>query len=56
MRDSTGIITAKLLAEKGNPKADVVHGPGRVSSLALLEPERHAASRTEPLKGYDASS
>jgi iron(III) transport system substrate-binding protein len=26
VRDSTGIITAKLLAEKANPKADVVMG------------------------------
>ena len=26
VRDSTGVITAKLLAEKGNPQADVVMG------------------------------
>ena len=26
VRDSTGIITAKLLAEKSNPKADVIMG------------------------------
>ena len=26
VRDSTGIVTAKLLAEKNNPKADVVWG------------------------------
>src|SRR5687767_6376862 len=26
VRDSTGVITAKLLAEKANPKADVVMG------------------------------
>ena len=29
VRDSTGIVTAKLLAEKANPKADVVMGSGR---------------------------
>jgi len=35
VRDSTGIITAKLLAEKANPQADVVMGVA-ASSLALL--------------------
>jgi len=38
VRDSTGIITAKLLAEKANPKADVVMGVA-ASSLALLDAE-----------------
>ena len=38
VRDSTGIITAKLLAEKANPQADVVLGVA-ASSLALLEQE-----------------
>jgi iron(III) transport system substrate-binding protein len=38
VRDSTGIITAKLLAEKANPKADVVMGVA-ASSLALLDIE-----------------
>ncbi len=38
VRDSTGIITAKLLAEKSNPKADVVMGVA-ASSLALLDIE-----------------
>ena len=28
VRDSTGVITAKLLAEKANPQADVVFGSG----------------------------
>ena len=36
VRDSTGVITAKLLAEKGNPQADVVMGVA-ASSLALLD-------------------
>ncbi len=35
VRDSTGIITAKLLAEKANPRADVVWGLA-VTSLKLL--------------------
>ena len=35
VRDSTGVITAKLLAEKANPLADVVMGVA-ASSLALL--------------------
>ena len=38
VRDSTGIVTAKLLAEKANPQADVVAGLA-ATSLALLEQE-----------------
>jgi iron(III) transport system substrate-binding protein len=38
VRDSTGIITAKLLAEKSNPRADVVMGLA-ATSLALLDQE-----------------
>ena len=38
VRDSTGIITAKLLAEKANPQADVVMGVA-VTSLMLLQHE-----------------
>jgi iron(III) transport system substrate-binding protein len=36
VRDSTGVITAKLLAEKANPQADVIFGVA-ASSLALLD-------------------
>ncbi len=36
VRDSTGVITAKLLAEKANPQADVVMGVA-ASSLALMD-------------------
>jgi iron(III) transport system substrate-binding protein len=36
VRDSTGVITAKLLAEKSNPQADAVMGVA-ASSLALLK-------------------
>ena len=38
VRDSTGIITAKLLAEKANPKADVIMGVA-ATSLAIFEKE-----------------
>ena len=36
VRDSTGVITAKLLAEKANPQADVVMGVA-ATSLALMD-------------------
>lgn len=38
VRDSTGIMTAKLLAEKNNPQAEVVWGLAG-SSMALLKEE-----------------
>ena len=37
VRDSTGIITAKLLAEKDNPKADIVWGLAATSLMLLAE-------------------
>ena len=45
VRDSTGVITAKLLAEKANPQADVVMGVA-ATSLAVFDGGRHAACRT----------
>jgi iron(III) transport system substrate-binding protein len=47
VRDSTGIITAKLLAEKNNPKADVIWGLAATSLLLMkgedmLEPYKPA--------------
>lgn len=36
VRDSTGVITAKLLAEKANPQADVIMGVA-ATSLALFD-------------------
>jgi iron(III) transport system substrate-binding protein len=36
VRDSTGVITARLLAEKDNPRADVIWGLG-ASSVALFD-------------------
>jgi iron(III) transport system substrate-binding protein len=38
VRDSTGVITAKLLAEKANPQADVIWGVA-ATSLLVLKPE-----------------
>jgi len=38
VRDSTGVVTAKLLAEKNNPQADVVWGLA-ATSLLLLKAE-----------------
>ena len=38
VRDSTGVVTAKLLAEKANPQADVVMGLA-ATSLMLLDKE-----------------
>src|SRR5438876_9484604 len=35
VRDSTGVITAKLLAEKANPQADVVMGLAATSLVVL---------------------
>ncbi len=35
VRDSTGIVTAKLLAEKNNPKADIVWGLAGTSLMLL---------------------
>jgi iron(III) transport system substrate-binding protein len=49
VRDSTGVITAKLLAEKANPQADVVMGVA-ASSLSILDQEKMLADY-EP-KGF----
>src|SRR5437867_6646742 len=38
VRDSTGVITTKLLAEKANPKADVVWGLA-ATSMAIFDAE-----------------
>ena len=38
VRDSTGIITAKLLAEKNNPQADLIWGLA-ATSLLLMKSE-----------------
>lgn len=38
VRDSTGVVTAKLLAEKANPKADVIMGVA-ATSMAIFDAE-----------------
>ena len=53
VRDSTGIVTAKLLAEKSNPQADVVWGLA-ATSLMLLKNEDMLQSYKP--QGYDAIS
>ena len=55
VRDSTGIVTAKLLAEKENPKADVIWGLAATSLLLMksegmlhpYKPEGRRAARFE---------
>lgn len=53
VRDSTGIITARLLAEKGNPRADVIWGVA-ASSIVLFDQqgmiEPYAPKGVEALK------
>jgi iron(III) transport system substrate-binding protein len=51
VRDSTGVITAKLLAEKTNPQADVVMGLAATSLLVL---EQEAMLNPYSPKGVDA--
>ena len=41
MRDSTGVMTAKLIAEKDNPRADVIWGLA-ASSIGLMGTHGHA--------------
>ncbi len=45
MRDSTGVVTAKLLAEKANPQADVVFGVA-ASSMEIFKAEGMLAPYT----------
>ena len=47
VRDSTGIITAKLLAEKANPKADVIMGVA-ATSMAIVDKEGMLAPYAPP--------
>src|SRR5437763_14774580 len=50
VRDSTGVITARFLAEKDNPRADVVFGLA-VTSLILFE--KQGLLETYEPKGAD---
>lgn len=45
IRDSSGIVTSRLLAEKNNPKADVIWGLG-VESLIMFDEENMLAGYT----------
>lgn len=61
VRDSTGVMTAKLLAEKDNPQADVVWGLAATSLLLLksqgmLEPYAPAGVEKLDPKFVDAST
>jgi len=61
VRDSTGIITAKLLAEKNNPQADVIWGLAATSLLLLksegmLEPYAPAGVDKLDKKFVDSST
>ncbi len=43
MRDSTGVVAAKLMAEKDNPHADIIWGlaasnVGLMASMGMLDP------------------
>jgi iron(III) transport system substrate-binding protein len=54
VRDSTGVITARFLAEKDNPRADVIWGLGASSvalfdSMGLLQP--YTPQGADKLKG-----
>jgi iron(III) transport system substrate-binding protein len=58
VRDSTGVITAKLLAEKANPQADVWWGaPAEIfdagAEAGLLEPYRPTWAEYLPSEGRD---
>ncbi|PIE16838.1 MAG: putative 2-aminoethylphosphonate ABC transporter substrate-binding protein [Rhodobacterales bacterium] len=61
VRDSTGIITAKLLAEKDNPQADVIWGLAGTSLLLfktedMLEPYKPAGVDKLNQKFVDSSN
>jgi len=55
VRDSTGVMTAKLIAEKDNPRADVVWGLaasslGLMASMGMIEPYTPAgADKLKPI-------
>lgn len=61
VRDSTGVMTAKLLAEKNNPQADVVWGVAATSLLLLksegmLEPYQPKGVEALDTKFVDADT
>lgn len=61
VRDSTGIVTAKLLAEKENPQADVIWGLAATSAMLLkqegmLEPYQPAGVEKLDAKFVDKAT
>jgi iron(III) transport system substrate-binding protein len=51
VRDSTGVVTARIIAEKDNPRADVIWGLGASSialfdSMGMLQPYTPAGAET----------
>lgn len=50
VRDSTGVITAKLLAERKNPQADVVMGLALTSLLVMEKNDMLAAYRPQGIE------
>jgi len=61
VRDSTGVVAAKLMAEKDNPRADIIWGlaasnVGLMASLGMLEPYTPAgATALKPMFGSGKS-
>ncbi len=53
VRDSTGIVTAKLLAEKENPQADVIWGLAATSLLLMKGEGMLEAYTPKGLEGLD---
>ena len=53
VRDSTGVITARLLAEKNNPQADVIWGLAATSLLVLEEEGMLARYSPEGVENLD---
>src|SRR5258705_2947651 len=55
VRDSTGVMTAKLIAEKDNPRADVIWGlaassVGLMGSMGMIQPYTPGnASQLKPI-------
>ena len=61
VRDSTGIVTAKLMAEKDNPQADIVWGLAATSLLlmksqGMLEPYKPKGLENLDSKFYDGDA
>ena len=54
VRDSTGIVTAKLLAEKENPRADVIWGLAATSLLLMKGEGMLHAYAPNGLDGLDS--